>query len=252
MTERRGLRPARVGCYGRDMVPDPSAPLELAFIGLVLVVAAAVVWLVHRADGPTGRCAAGISLYLLATWAAGASGVLGDELAPRPQLLLGPALVCTLWFALRSAAGSALALRAPLAGLVALQAFRLPLELVMHAWSEEGALPVQMTFAGFNFDIVTGALALVIAPFAGRARRALVLVWNILGLLLLANIVTIALLSLPGAGVFPGIPNVLVLRPPYTWLPAFLVQVALGGHILVFRALRREGQVRRDMSAGTA
>jgi hypothetical protein len=68
-----------------------------------------------------------------------------------------------------------------------------------------------------------------------------VLAWNVLGLALLVNIVAIAILSLPGPlRVFlAGPPNVLVLRVPYVWLPGFLVMVALAGHILVFRALRR-------------
>jgi hypothetical protein len=221
-------------------VPDPSPPLELGFVAVVLLVAAAIVLLVRRAGGPAGRVAVGLAVYLAAMYALGASGLLGDGLPPRPLILLGPALACTLWFALRSRAGEALAHRAPLALLVGLQAFRLPLELLMHAWSQEGALPVQMTLAGRNFDIVTGITALLVAPFAARSR-ALVYAWNILGLALLINIVTIAIVSLPGPlRMFPADPpNLLVLRAPYTWLPGFLVQVALAGHILVFRALRR-------------
>jgi len=34
-------------------------------------------------------------------------------------------------------------------------------------------------------------------------------------------------------------PNLLAMRAPYIWLPTFFVQVALSGHIPVFRALRR-------------
>ncbi len=39
------------------IVPNPSPPLELGFIALVLIVAAAIVALVRRADGPATRVA---------------------------------------------------------------------------------------------------------------------------------------------------------------------------------------------------
>jgi hypothetical protein len=39
---------------------------------------------------------------------------------------------------------------------------------------------------------------------------------------------------------FPGQPpNLLPSAFPWVWLPSFLVQVALGSHLLVFRRLRR-------------
>jgi len=222
------------------MVPDPSAPHEFGFVALVLLVAAAIVILVRRATGPANRVAIGLAIYLAAYYALGASGLIDDAAPPKPLFVLGPALAAALWFALRSRAGEALVSHTPIAALVGLHAFRLPLELLMHEWSREGALPVQMTFAGLNWDIVTGITAVLVAPFAARSR-ALVLVWNIVGLLLLANIVTIAITSIPGPMrlFMNDPPNLLVMRAPYIWLPTFLVQVALAGHILVFRALRR-------------
>ena len=68
--------------------------------------------------------------------------------------------------------------------------------------------------------------------------------WNILGLALLANIVTVAVLSTPTPfrQFTGGPPNLLPSTFPFVWLPSFLVQVALGSHLLVFRQLRR----RRD------
>ena len=225
------------------MVPDPSLPLELGFIALVAAVAAIITLLVHRARGPAGAVAVGVTVYLAAYYALGASGLIDDAAPPKPLLVLGPAIAASLWFALRSRAGEALVLRAPIAALVGLHAFRLPLELLMHAWSREGALPPQMTFAGQNWDIVTGAAALLLAPFAARSRTA-VLIWNVVGLALLLNIVTVAITSIPGPlRLFMNDPpNLLVMRAPYIWLPTFLVQVALAGHILVFRALHRQSR----------
>ena len=76
--------------------------------------------------------------------------------------------------------------------------------------------------------------------------RALVLAWNALGLALLATIVAVAFLSTPSPlRVFANEPaNTIVAAFPYVWLPAFLVQGALFGHLLVFRWAVRAGRGR--------
>ena len=66
------------------------------------------------------------------------------------------------WLA-RSRSARASSSGLPIAALVGVQAFRLPLELVLARWKNQGVIPVQMTFEGHNFDIVTGVLALVTA-----------------------------------------------------------------------------------------
>ena len=51
---------------------------------------------------------------------------------------------------------------------------------------------------------------------------------------------TIAVLStpVPFRRFLDDPPNLLPSLFPYVWLPTFLVQVALAGHVLVFRRLR--------------
>jgi hypothetical protein len=49
-----------------------------------------------------------------------------------------------------------------LATLIGLQAFRFPLELVMHHAGTLGIMPVELSYSGYNFDIVTGIGALVL------------------------------------------------------------------------------------------
>lgn len=232
------------GAIVRAMVPDPSLPLELGFVALVLAVAGFIVLLVRRAGAPTAPVTIGLAGYLTVFYLLGVSGLLADAEPPKPLLVLLPALAGALWFALRSRAGEALVAAAPMAALVGVHVFRVPLELMMHAWAQQGALPLQMTFAGLNWDIVTGVGALLLLPFAARSRIG-VLIWNIVGLALLINIVTVAITSIPGPLrlFMDDPPNLLVMRAPYIWLPTFLVQVAFAGHILVFRALRR----RRDL-----
>jgi hypothetical protein len=111
----------------------------------------------------------------------------------------------------------------------------------MHALVSRGIMPEQMSYSGRNFDILTGAGAIVVAGLvaAGAAGRRVVLAWNIGGLLLLVNIVVVAILSTPRFALFGADRlNVFVTYPPFVWLPAVLVLAALAGHLIVFRALR--------------
>jgi hypothetical protein len=126
--------------------------------------------------------------------------------------------------------------------LVGFQSFRLPLELLMHEAYEAGLMPVQMSYSGLNFDIVTGASAVVVAALValGRVGTRVVRAWNILGALLLCNIVVVSLLSTPTPlRVFrTQPPNTWVSTAPYIWLPAVMVALAVMGHIVVYRASR--------------
>jgi hypothetical protein len=63
---------------------------------------------------------------------------------------------------------------------------------------------------------------------------------NVMGSLLLLNIVTIAVVSTPIVGLFgPDLLNTWVMFPPFVWLPAVMVLMAVVGHLLVARKLRR-------------
>jgi hypothetical protein len=123
--------------------------------------------------------------------------------------------------------------------LIAIQGFRLPLELAMHALHQAGIMPEQMSYSGRNFDILTGATALIVAPFVrGGRARALAAVWNFMGFALLVNIVAVSILSTPRVAYFgPDRLNVFVTYPPFVWLPTVMVAAALAGHLLVARAL---------------
>jgi hypothetical protein len=98
-----------------------------------------------------------------------------------------------------------------------------------------------MTYVGRNLDIVTGITAAVLALGLMRWRVPAVVVhaWNVLGLALLANILVVAVLSMPTFRAFgPDQMNVWVAMPPFVWLPAVLVVAALAGHIVIVRKLR--------------
>jgi hypothetical protein len=141
--------------------------------------------------------------------------------------------------------GAVLAAGLPTAALVGLQAFRLPLELVMHQAAREHIMPSQMSYSGYNFDIVTGITAIVVAVLAHqrRAPRWLLVGWNLLGSALLLIIVAIALAATPLFHAFgPENLNTFVSHSPYVWLPAVMVATAFAGHLVIYRHLRARGR----------
>jgi len=112
------------------------------------------------------------------------SGVLRRwELRPPPMMFLFVAIATLGVVIARSRAGTFLARGLPLSSLVGLQAFRLPLELVMHRASTEGVMPAHMSYSGWNFDVLTGLTAAVLAVWlhVGSPPRGLVRAWNIGG-----------------------------------------------------------------------
>jgi len=188
-----------------------SMGLAVAFGVLAVLVAGAFPILVHRAETAAGdaaaarrrtpRAALATAAWMAATFAAAASGRLSFTTVP-PTMMV--AIVLSLALALRiglSGTGSRIAAGVPLALLVGVQGFRLPLELLMHRAYAEGVMPVQMSYSGRNFDIVTGTTAILLAAALWlapqRVSPKLVLLWNLLGFGLLLNVLTIAVLSAP-------------------------------------------------------
>jgi hypothetical protein len=229
------------------MEPNASTLVTLGIPAIALVVIALTGAAMVAAVRPERRlvvaaiftaCAA---LWLGLTAALALSGFFADFESRPPHVLalMVPMLVLPFLVAF-SPMGRALAERTPLAPLVAFHAFRLPLELVMHEAAREGTMPVQMSFSGANFDIVTGASAIVVALLVarGRAPRWLVVAFNVLGSVLLIAIGAIAIASLPLFRAF-GVErvNTWVAYFPFVWLPAVLVSCGLLGHLVLWRRL---------------
>lgn len=224
----------------------------IGLLGLVALVALALLAGVRKSDRAAGgrplfpMAAAGLALWL--AYAAQLS--LRGKLLPPPgggtppvALLMPPGILLAVLAAVSPLGKRLTAL--PYAALIGFQAFRFPLELLLYAFHAQGRLPVQMTFAGRNFDALTGLSAIIVAWMAarGRAGRGTLLAWNLAGLALLINIVAVAVLSLPAPWrVFRNDPpNELVLRFPYVFIPSLFVTAALAGHLILFRKLAREG-----------
>jgi hypothetical protein len=120
--------------------------------------------------------------------------------------------------------------------IIYLQVFRVFVEILLWALFVQNLLPEQMTFEGLNFDIVSGLTAPLAAIFLVKSRAGLI-VWNLVCLGLLINIVTVAILSMPGPfRMFDNEPaNTIVFVFPYILLPGMLVPLAYGLSFLSIR-----------------
>ena len=222
------------------------------FIILPLLVAAGFIvaceWAGRRlGQGVTVRrrravwLGAAVLAWLLVTALIAASGVLHRFDATPPPFAVLALAVGVVGIAVPCSPLATLLIRGlPLWALVGFQVFRFPLELVMHRAYIEGVMPVQMSYSGYNYDIVTGITAGALGLWLVRRHvsRWVVASWNTLGFVLLVNIVTIAIVSTPVFGWFGNERlNIFVTYPPFVWLPGILVTAALMGHILVWRRL---------------
>jgi hypothetical protein len=236
------------------MLQNASILLLYGFIVLPVLVAVGLSAIIWRAVGAAGypgrqtnrlqiRVALGAVAWMAITLWVSAAGVLRHfDRQPPPMLFLVAAVFALAGWLAFSWIGDLVVRHTSWVALVGLQGFRLPLELLMHRAYVEGIMPVQMSYSGRSFDIVTGATAIVLALALARmpVPRWVIAVWNVLGTVLLVNILMIAIASMPMFHWF-GMDrlNVWVADPPFVWLPAVLVLTAVAGHLLMFRKLRR-------------
>lgn len=124
-----------------------SASSVLAFRVIIAGVAAAFFWAVYRTYG-RGRVLA-ITATVFFAWLGAltvliASGRMTSLPFAGLPIFFGSILIVCGAAAL-SSFGGRLAASVPLAALVGFQAFRLPLELVLHSWATQGTIPGTMT-----------------------------------------------------------------------------------------------------------
>jgi hypothetical protein len=128
--------------------------------------------------------------------------------------------------------------------LTLLHIIRLPVEIVLVLLFHAGLVPRVMTFEGWNFDVISGLTAPLVAFFAfrnGQTNKPLLITWNVAAFALLMNIVVIAILSLPSPIQQLGFeqPNIAVAYIPFVWLPALVVPIVLFSHLAALWNLLR-------------
>ena len=164
-----------------------------------------------------------------------------DILPPRFAVAILPPVILT-FLLLFSKSFFRILQNIPPSWLVYIQSFRIPMEIFLWLGFIAGFVPPQMTFEWLNFDIIVGITALM-GGFTffgrGRYRRFEAIIWNIFGIVLLANIVLIAFLSAPFPfRVFMNEPaNTMVAHFPFIWIPGFIVPFALAMHLFSLKQL---------------
>lgn len=210
------------------------------FVLLVIMLAGALLGAVYLGSGRSKRAVGRFALVLLA-WLAfiGALAVAGffrDFTAMPPHIAVAvvPALVAVILLAFIPATGRIYA-NIPPEAVISLQSFRIIMEGILYLLFCAGLVPREITFEGRNFDILIGLSAPLVAYFC-FARKTfpyrIALLWNVAGLLVLANVVVRALRAAPN---FPGIA---IGYFPFAWLPAFVVPVAVLLHLVSIRQVR--------------
>lgn len=225
--------------------PEPNSIIAFGIGGIAVLMAMAWVGLLSLGNGRRALILfATISAMMMVSAFAAFTGELSQfETFPPPMLIMMVSILAIASVFGFSSFGWTGALNLSFAALIGFQAFRFPLELVMHHAGSKGIMPVELSFSGYNFDIITGIGALVIFVLLQSGRevpRFILWLWNIWGSLCLLVIVFIAVSASPMIRLFGDDPshlNTWVLYFPYVWLPVVLVMIAISGHIMIWRKL---------------
>jgi hypothetical protein len=126
--------------------------------------------------------------------------------------------------------------------LTMLHIVRIPVEIVLFWLFLQKAIPQLMTFEGRNFDILAGISAPIIYYFVfikQSFNQKVLLLWNSICLILLANIVINALLSapLPFQQFAFEQPNMAIIYFPFNLLPSVVVPLVLLAHLAAIRQI---------------
>ncbi len=159
---------------------------------------------------------------------------------PRVIFMMGPAVVLLIGLFLTQS-GKRYIDALDLRKLTMLHVVRLPVELILMILAIHKTIPELLTFEGRNFDIIMGltALPMVWLIFTKGANRKYLLWWNILGVILLFNVVIHGVLSLPMPFQQFALeqPNTAMLYAPYNLLPGVVVPIVMLSQLAAIRQL---------------
>jgi hypothetical protein len=211
--------------------------------GVVILVTIGIARAARRAELPRSLApsvAAGMIVWLGAAAILAQSGGLAVWTAfpPRWPLLPITALATLVLLSLTPASRRLMA-EIPLWQPVALQAFRVGVELAFWRFHAEGVAPVQVTFEGRNYDALVGLTAPVVAAGIafGWVGPRMTIAWNLFGLALLFNAIGTVATSAPGPIHlnWPGEPFTAIASWPVIWIPALLAPVGIFLHTISIR-----------------
>jgi hypothetical protein len=190
----------------------------------------------------------GLGLWVAFVTGLAEGGMLAVWTAMPPRVPLLPTTLMVVFVLLSGTATfRRLVAALPMWQPVAIQTFRLGVEVALWRLYLEGDAPVQLTFEGRNLDGLVGLTAPLVALglATGWSGPRLTIVWNLLGLALLANAVGTTATSVPGPLRldWSGEPFTAIGTWPVVWIPAFLAPTGVFLHVVSIRqaVARRTG-----------
>jgi hypothetical protein len=120
---------------------------------------------------------------------------------PRMPLMVVMPLIVLIIIILFRKATSDFVTTTSVSWLIYIQSFRIIVEIIIWGAYNQGLIPIQTTFEGSNVDVIVGLTAVPLAYYAKRDKISpmALIIWNIAGLLILANTVRLFI----SAGYFP-------------------------------------------------
>jgi hypothetical protein len=172
--------------------------------------------------------------------------VLNDfSLPPKlPLLVVMPIFVVLIISLLKKATADFVSVTA-VSWLIYIQGFRIIVELIIWGAYQIQLMPLVTTFEGNNYDVLVGISAIPMAYYAKSitASRKLLILWNIAGLLVLANTVRVIITSVyfPEAiGLSSGAFGADFVSLPYLLIPGLFMPLAVYIHALSIKQLLRQ------------
>jgi len=222
------------------MLPEAPFELILLFFGITVVAIILLFAALKKVCRTTALLvSAGMIAWCLLQSIFAYTGFYRDYQCLPPNLLVAgvfPALLI-IGIVLINPATSRSLLLIPLSRLTWIHSIRIPVEFGLFWLYTQKLVPQLMTFEGYNFDILAGISAPLVAYFGiykkNISRRSL-LIWNIISLLLLVNIICISIFSAP----FPfqqlgsDQPNTAIFYFPFILLPTVIVPIVLFAHLV--------------------
>ncbi len=210
-----------------------SITLNVFFI----ITTCLAVWLFYRAANHSKTFLIMAIIWMAIQWLIGRTNFYDNQTAvpPRFVLLIAPpfGLMLLMFF---TTSGKKFINSLQIKHLTLIHTIRIPVEITLYYLFLYKVIPQIMTFEGRNMDIIAGVTAPIIYYICfvkQKLSNTFLILWNILGMLLLVNIITIAILSAktPFQQFAFDQPNIAVGHFPFNWLPSVIVPLVLFAHL---------------------
>lgn len=221
------------------MIPQIPEIYNVVFIGISLLA----IYFFSKACRHNRMVLIVILAYALIQGLIAISGFYSSKFEFPPRILLAilPAFLGVLYFVFSKKSKKIISSMDP-KWLTYVHLVRFPVEIFLFLLFFNKLIPIEMTFEGWNFDILIGVTAPIISYFVFTKKilaEKTLFFWNIIGLVFLINIVLIAILSTPYPFQQFGLsqPNIAVFYFPYIWLPSIIVPIVFMSHLIILKRI---------------